>query len=98
MNLRINKLILLAFLICIFTIGCSSNLENSKDLSYLTEIEKPKPKEFFLSNGIKVYFIQDKEVPLVSASLYMPGGTLSWNEFPKATLEAVAELTRVALV
>lgn len=94
MNFKTNKLILLIFSVLFFTIGCSSKVDSLKDLSYLKEVEIPKPEEFFLSNGIKVFYIQDKEVPLVSASLYMPGGTLSWNEFSKATLEAVAELTR----
>jgi len=39
----------------------------------------PEPEYFTLSNGMKVIFMEDSELPLVSGVLYIPGGTL-WED------------------
>ena len=55
----------------------------------------PVPSEFVLSNGIKVFYIQDDEVPLVSGKLYIPGGYLHWSQFPVGVTEALGSQMRL---
>ncbi len=59
--------------------GCSSMHAGSdlKDTPIaFVDYRAPQPEIWTLSNGLSVYYIQDKELPLVRGSLYMPGGSL----------------------
>jgi zinc protease len=66
-------------------------LPSYKDLKYppLPNIKIPEPVEFTLSNGIKVFLLEDHELPLVSGSALIRTGNL----FDPADKRGLAELT-----
>jgi zinc protease len=67
------------------------NLPSYKDLKFppLPPLEIPKPVEFTLSNGIKVFLLEDHELPLVSGGVLIRTGNL----FDPADKHGVAQLT-----
>jgi zinc protease len=67
------------------------NLPSYKDLKFppLPPLEIPKPLEFTLSNGIKVFLLEDHELPLVSGGVLIRTGNL----FDPADKHGVAQLT-----
>ena len=67
------------------------NLPSYKELKYppLPPLEIPKPVEFTLSNGIKVFLLEDHELPLVSGGALIRTGNL----FDPADKHGVAQLT-----
>jgi zinc protease len=67
------------------------NLPSYKELKYppLPPLEIPKPLEFTLSNGIKVFLLEDHELPLVSGGALIRTGNL----FDPADKHGVAQLT-----
>lgn len=90
---------------CIFSLlFCTScSLNNSKaSLTSFSKIEEgilklpDFPYETWkLANGLTVYFSQDKELPLVSVSLLIPGGTI-WEQASEAGLyEALGDNMRL---
>ena len=66
-------------------------LPSYKDLKYppLPNIKIPAPVEFTLSNGIKVFLLEDHELPLVSGSALIRTGNL----FDPNDKRGLAELT-----
>lgn len=66
-------------------------LPSYKDLKYppLPAIKIPEPVEFTLSNGMKVFLLEDHELPLVSGSALIRTGNL----FDPANKRGLAELT-----
>src|SRR6202162_2257430 len=66
-------------------------LPSYKDLKYppLPAIKIPEPVEFTLSNGIKVFLLEDHELPLVSGSALIRTGNL----FDPADKRGLAELS-----
>jgi zinc protease len=66
-------------------------LPSYKDLKYppLPAIKIPEPVEFTLSNGIKVFLLEDHELPLLSGSALIRTGNL----FDPADKRGLAELT-----
>lgn len=73
----------LIVLCCI--LGCTSiNASHIlNDVPDPVSFTPPVPEEFVLSNGIKVFFLRDTELPLIHGTLYLRGGTL-W-ETPRTT-------------
>lgn len=71
--------------------GAISNLPSYKDLKYapLPPIKPPVPVEFTLSNGLKVFLLEDHELPLVSGSALIRTGNL----FDPADKRGLAEIT-----
>lgn len=67
------------------------NVPSYKDLKYpaLPPLSIPKPVEFTLSNGLKVYLLEDHELPLVSGGALVRAGNL----FDPADKHGVAQLT-----
>lgn len=67
------------------------NLPSYKELKYppLPPLQVPKPVEFTLSNGIKVFLLEDHELPLVSGGALIRTGNL----FDPADKHGVAQLT-----
>jgi zinc protease len=67
------------------------NLPSYKALKYppLPPLQVPKPVEFTLSNGIKVFLLEDHELPLVSGGVLIRTGNL----FDPADKHGVAQLT-----
>jgi len=67
------------------------NLPSYKDLKYppLPPLQVPKPEEFTLSNGMKVFLLEDHELPLVSGGALIRTGNL----FDPADKHGVAQLT-----
>jgi zinc protease len=67
------------------------NLPSYKELKYppLPPLQIPKPVEFTLSNGIKVFLLEDHELPLVSGGVLIRTGNL----FDPADKHGVAQLT-----
>jgi predicted Zn-dependent peptidase len=49
-----------------------NELKKTKDINF----EPQKPIEFVLSNGIKVFFLENKELPLISCSALIKAGSL----------------------
>jgi zinc protease len=66
-------------------------LPSYKDLKYppLPPLKIPEPVEFTLSNGMKVFLLEDHELPLVSGSALIRTGNL----FDPDTKRGLAELT-----
>ena len=66
-------------------------LPSYKDLKYqpLPPLKVPEPVEFTLSNGMKVFLLEDHELPLVSGGALIRTGNL----FDPANKKGVAELT-----
>ncbi|HEV8042591.1 MAG TPA: insulinase family protein [Bryobacteraceae bacterium] len=67
------------------------NLPSYKELKFppLPALQIPKPVEFTLSNGIKVFLLEDHELPLVSGGALIRTGNL----FDPADKHGVAQLT-----
>ena len=67
------------------------NLPSYKELKYppLPPLKIPKPVEFTLSNGMKVFLLEDHELPLVSGGALVRTGNL----FDPADKHGVAQLT-----
>jgi len=67
------------------------NLPSYKELKYpaLPALKVPEPVEFTLSNGIKVFLLEDHELPLVSGAALIRTGNL----FDPTDKHGVAELT-----
>lgn len=67
------------------------SLPSYKQLKFppLPPLEIPKPVEFTLSNGIKVFLLEDHELPLVSGGVLIRTGNL----FDPADKHGVAQLT-----
>ena len=67
------------------------NLPSYKEPKYppLPPLQVPKPVEFTLSNGIKVFLLEDHELPLVSGGVLIRTGNL----FDPADKHGVAQLT-----
>ena len=67
------------------------NLPSYKELKFppLPPLQIPKPVEFTLSNGIKVFLLEDHELPLVSGGALIRTGNL----FDPADKHGVAQLT-----
>jgi zinc protease len=67
------------------------NLPSYKQLKFpaLPPLEIPKPVEFTLSNGIKVFLLEDHELPLVSGAVLIRTGNL----FDPSDKHGVAQLT-----
>lgn len=67
------------------------HLPSYKELKYapLPPLQVPKPVEFTLSNGIKVFLLEDHELPLVSGGVLIRTGNL----FDPADKHGVAQLT-----
>jgi len=60
--------------------GCAETRIPKPDLPEdLLEFVPPEPEQFKLSNGMEVIFMHDPELPLVSGTLYIPGGAL-WED------------------
>jgi zinc protease len=79
------------FLITITSCSTSNKFPIAKDLVY----NPPEVDHFVLKNGIKVYYIQDQELPLVAGTLLIPGGALNWGEFRPGILEALGSQMRL---
>lgn len=89
-----NKLVKSIFLFNILVLLSACFSIEDKTFS-TTEFKSPDPQIFTLNNGIKVFYIQDSEVPTVSAKLYIPGGSLSFSDYNKAKLLALGDLLRL---
>jgi zinc protease len=87
----------LAFLLMAVFAGAQTEVRRAavlpsyKDLKYppLPAVKIPEPVEFTLSNGIKVFLLEDHELPLVSGSALIRTGNL----FDPANKRGLAELT-----
>ncbi len=54
-----------------------------------------KPERWVLPNGLKVYFVQDKELPLVRGQLFIRGGSLWGPAKPVGVVGAMGDLMRL---
>ncbi len=81
----------LIFLIVFASCVTSSFVPNRPEkLSRGLESFKPaQPEEWMLSNGLRVLYLEDKELPLMSGAIYFPGGSL----FEPETLVGLAAAT-----
>ncbi|MCI5064424.1 insulinase family protein [bacterium] len=61
----------------------------------LVEIHRPEPEEWELPNGLRVLFLRDEEIPIVSGTLFLPGGTLSDGTKATGLVSAMGSLMRV---
>ncbi len=57
-------------------------------------IEYPEPEEWELSNGLKVLFVRDDELPIVSGALFLRGGLFHAPEGEYRALDAMGEMLR----
>lgn len=78
--------------ICLVLTGSMANAQkHPRELTQPTPLSftPPKPVEFTLNNGIRVYFLEDRELPLVSISAILPGGSI----YEKPANAGLASLT-----
>ena len=71
--------------------GCASKEFQSPPLDESTFIP-PSVEQMTLSNGIKVYFKEDFELPLFGVSVYLPAGSSSRKKEETATYGALSTL------
>lgn len=67
------KIITLFFLFSFF--ACSSIRTPSVEKPFTP----PKPEEWVMPNGVKILFLENRELPLIEGVLYIPGGGL-WDK------------------
>lgn len=65
---------LLYILFSFSLIACSSHNQRIE-----APFEPPKPEEWVMSNGVRVLFLENHELPIVEGVLYIPGGGL-WDK------------------
>lgn len=81
----------LLFIILLLS-GCGSlDYSNSIEVKEQVSITIPKITSRELSNGISLKFLQDKELPIVSGSIFFPGGTLMED---KGLMSAMGSMIR----
>ncbi len=71
--------ILVTFLFCLAHSGCSQKqLVRYKDLKYprLGDIEIPKVERVTLSNGMRLFLVEDHELPLISVAVRIRTGSI----------------------
>ena len=87
---NINKII--GFLAGIFIFsGCTPSLVSPQDTKPAPlEFHPPKPETFELSNGIKIYYLQDKELPIVKGTLYLKTGSLWTTDLKLGVVSALS--------
>lgn len=88
MKVRIH---LLCIVFCLCS-GCSPDLLNT--IPPPVEYTPPEVSKFKLSNGIQVYFLEDRELPLVRGTLYLPKGSLWENPSELGGVSAMGSLLR----
>ncbi|MCB0317253.1 MAG: insulinase family protein [Bdellovibrionales bacterium] len=84
-------------LLFIVFICLSCGLNKNKLLTSLPEpvqFDPPKPQTWSLSNGLKVFYLQDSEFPLVSGTLYIRGGSLWVSPEESSQVSAMGDLLR----
>ena len=70
-------LVLAAFLFCVGCVAGKSVVRHPDQLKFKPlDFNFPKVERFVTTNGIRVYFKEDRELPLVSITAVMGGGTL----------------------
>ncbi len=92
------KRLFLILVICIFSISCStpSKPASGRGVSEAGQ-EKfvpQRPKSFYTANGIHTYVVEDREVPLVHGTLYIPGGSLWAKDDEVGMTSAMGTLLR----
>ncbi|NMC62539.1 MAG: insulinase family protein, partial [SAR324 cluster bacterium] len=80
----------------IFLCGCTQIDSHHNSIESFTSLDfsPPEVKSFFLSNGLKVYLLEDNELPLVSGALYIPGGSLWENALERGSTSAMGYMLR----
>jgi hypothetical protein len=66
---------LFIFLLLAFLTACSSQKASELQLAPV-EFSIAKPSQWQMGNGVTVLFLENNELPLVEAELYLPVGTL----------------------
>jgi len=76
--------------------GCAPSGHHHKSIEPFTALDfsPPQAKSFSLSNGLKVYLLEDHELPLVSGALYIPGGSLWEKATEKGSTSAMGYMLR----
>jgi zinc protease len=99
--MKINKIIILVFVFCIF--GCVNTnttvtieeLKSVRDAAVVTpKFSPPSIETFSLDNNIKVYHAQDDEVPLFGCTLIFPRGSLDRQKHQLASYLALGSMMR----
>lgn len=94
---RIRSLFRLCISILTFqVIGCAPTLSKTP-IELPVEVahyEPPHPQEFSLSNGMKVLFLQDSEIPIVRGAIYFSPGGLNRGELLPGSVGAMGALLR----
>jgi zinc protease len=86
-------------IITVLFISCSSNrlnYEMPKQAEQEIKYNPPEADSWMLSNGIKVIFLQDDELPLLRATLYTRAGTLHLPEKDLVIASALGSLMKNA--
>jgi zinc protease len=75
--------------------GCATLTTSPQDLPIkAVSFDPVKPTEWTLENGLSVLFYRDAEIPTISSTLYLRGGTLNAPEFTPTTVLAMGEQMR----
>jgi zinc protease len=81
------------FMVCGLSLclaGCATFSTAPQDLPIkAVQYESVKPTEWSLENGLSVLFYRDAEIPTVSSTLYLKGGSLHAPEFSPSTVLAM---------
>ena len=90
-----NKYIL-SLLVSVLCCSCFNHYERPEDLplNAASKFAPLKPSKWKLENGLEVQFLKDEELPRVSATLYIPKGTLFVDDQDYASTVAVGSLMR----
>jgi zinc protease len=80
----------------VISLGCATSAYQQKVLSEQASLEYKPPlaQEWRLANGVTVIFLQDSELPIVSGTLYVRGGSYWGPQDKLGIVEALGSLMR----
>jgi zinc protease len=94
-----SKLISAFFAVVSVLTGCTA-IQNTIAPPVMTHeaevlnFKPPVPERWSLSNGLRVIYLKDDELPVVRGSLLLKGGALWAEQYPPGTTSAMGELMR----
>ncbi|MBP9837602.1 MAG: insulinase family protein [Proteobacteria bacterium] len=101
--MRKNRNSLFILLFVVFTSACATGKVEAPSALYdrpekinspLLSFELPKVETWELSNGLKVVYLFDNELPIVKGSLFLPGGSLYEDLADRGVSQALGSILR----
>lgn len=85
------------FSLSVLALGCSirpASLPAPVEPQHKILYSPPKPVNITLKNGLNIYYLQDKDLPIASGTLFLPSGTLTEGPYETGLVSALGPLMR----